>query len=101
MPYCLYVCLQDEDKIAIYGIDAGTGQLTRQAETPVAGGPSVLAISADRRVLYAGTRNHPGLTSFRIDQRTGGLTPLATVSQADAPTFLAPDRSGKYMLIAY
>ncbi len=101
MPYSLYVCLQDEDKIVGFAIDAGTGQLTRQAETSVVGGPSVLAISADRQVLYAGHRTQPALSSFRIDPETGGLTLLATVPQADAPTFLAPDRTGRYMLIAY
>jgi len=101
MPYCLYICLQDEDKILAFAIDPGTGQLPRQAEMSVAGGPSVLAISADRHVLYAGIRTQPALSSFRIDPGTGGLTLMGTVPQTDAPTFLAPDRTGRYMLIAY
>src|SRR5438067_960605 len=70
MADCLYVCLQDEDKIVRFAIDAATGGLTPQAEAPVAGGPSVLAL-----------------------QRS--------VSCADAPTFLATDRTGKYLLAAY
>ena len=52
MADCLYVCLQDDDKIARFAIDPGTGGLTRQADVPVAGGPSVTALSPDRRVLY-------------------------------------------------
>jgi 6-phosphogluconolactonase len=60
-----------------------------------------MAISADRRTLYVGHRTQPAISSFRIDQGTGGLTLLATVAQAHAPTFLAPDRTGKYMLCAY
>ena len=100
MPHSLYVCLQDEDKIRAFTIDADTGRLTPQAEVPAAGGPSVLAISPDRRVLYAGHRTAPAISSFRIDQG-GGLSPLGTVAREHAPTFLAPDRTGKYMLVAY
>ncbi len=101
MPNVLFVCLQDDDKIASFAIDSGTGQLTPKASVSAAGGPSVLAISPDRRTLYAGYRTVPAMTSFRIDPATGGLTPLGTVAQAHAPTFLAADRTGKYLLAAY
>ena len=101
MPYSLYVCLQDENKIAAFMIDADTGQLTPQAEVPAAGGPSVLTISPDRRTLYVGYRTQPTISSFRVDQDTGGLTLQGTVSQQHAPTFLAPDRTGRYLLCAY
>jgi 6-phosphogluconolactonase len=101
MPYALYVCLQDDDKIAAFAIDAETGGLTPQTEVSAAGGPSVMASSPDRRTLYVGHRTRPAISSFRIDQSTGGLTLLGTVSQEHAPTFLAPDRIGKYLLCAY
>ena len=101
MPDSLYVCLQDEDKIAAFTMDADTGQLTPGAEVPAAGGPSVLAISPDRRTLYAGHRNVPAISSFRIDQSGGGLIPLGMIAPSHAPTFLAPDRTGKYLLSAY
>jgi len=101
MPNALYVCLQDEDKVVSFVMDSETGTLTRQAEAPAAGGPSGLAISSDRRTLYVGHRTQPAISSFRIDQGTGGLTLLGTVSQEHAPTFLAPDRTGKYLLCAY
>src|SRR5260370_11077831 len=101
MPYSLYVCLQDEDKISAFSLDSGTGQLTPQAEVPVAGGPSVLAASPDRQVLYVGYRGSPAISSFRIDQGTGGLTPQGRVGTEHAPTFLATDRTGRYLLSAY
>src|SRR6516162_525912 len=101
MPNALYVGLQDEDKIVAFTIDADTGQLMRQAEVPASDGPSVLAISPDRRTLYVGHRTKPAISSFRIDQGTGGLTLLGTVSQEHAPTFLAPDRTGRHLLCAY
>ena len=101
MPDILFVCLQDEDKIASFAIDVATGGLTRQADRAVAGGPSVLALSPDRRVLHVGRRAPAAISSFRIDQRTGALDPLGSVDTADAPTFLAPDRTGHYLLAAY
>jgi 6-phosphogluconolactonase len=99
MPYSLYVCVQDENKIAAFTIDADTGQLTPQAEVMVSGGPAVLAISPDRHVLYVGHRVQPAISSFRIN--AGGLTPQGTVSSEHAPTFLAIDRTGRYLLSAY
>jgi 6-phosphogluconolactonase len=101
MPCSLYVCLQDDNKIAAFTINADTGQLTPRADVPAAGGPSVMAISPDRRTLYVGYRIQPAISSFRIDPDTGGLTLEGTVSQEHAPTFLAPDRTGKYLLCAY
>ena len=101
MPYSVYVCLQDEDKIAPFAMDAGSGQLTPQAEVPARGGPSVMALSPDRRTLYVGHRTQPTISSFRIDPNSGGLTLLGTVAPVHAPTFLAPDRTGRYLLCAY
>jgi 6-phosphogluconolactonase (cycloisomerase 2 family) len=97
----LYVCLQDEDKIVGFAIDAGTGGLTRRAEVPVPSGPSVLAISPDRRVLYVGHRTEPAISSFLIDQGDGALALQGSAASADAPTFLATDRTGRYLLSAY
>src|SRR5690242_14029330 len=101
MPDVLFVCLQDEDKIASFAIDPATGALTRQADLPVAGGPSVLALSPDRRVLYVGTRAPAAISSFRINQKTGALDLQNSVAATDAPTFLASDRTGRYLLSAY
>ena len=101
MASVLYVCLQDEDKIIAFAIDPETGRLTRQAEVAVPGGPSVLAISSDRRVLYLGQRTNPAISSFQIDQNTGALSPQGNVSTEHAPTFLATDRAGRYLLSAY
>ena len=101
MPYALYVCVQDDDKIAVFDLDPATGALTPKAPVPVSGGPSWLAISLNRQVLYVGQRNHPAISSFRIDHRTGGLTERGRVTTEHAPTYLAPDRTGRYLLSAY
>jgi 6-phosphogluconolactonase len=100
MPCALYVGLQDEDKVAVLAVD-DTGKFTPHGAVTVTGGPSVMAISNDRRMLYVGQRGGPAISSFRIDPAGGGLTLAGTASQPHAPTFLAPDRSGKYLLCAY
>ena len=97
----MYVSLQDDDKIAVFTMDSETGKLTAKSETPVPGGPSALAISPDRNVLYVGHRNVPGISSLRIDPNTGGLTKIGAVSPEAAPTFLSTDRNGRYLLSSY
>src|SRR5690242_17010956 len=89
MPYYMYVSLQDDDKIRVLTMDAETGQLAPKREVPVSGGPSPLALSPDRQVLYVGHRNVPGISSFRIDPDSGGLTQSGTVAPEAPPTFLS------------
>src|SRR5215475_10682360 len=97
----LYVGLQDDDKIVVFALDGDSGTLTKRADVAAAGGPSVMAISPDRNTLYVGCRTRPSIASYRIDPSTGSLSLLGTASQTDATTFLALDRSGRYMLCAY
>ena len=101
MPEMLYVGLQDDDKVAVFALDGDNETLTKRTEVATAGGPSVTAISPDRNTLYVGCRTRPSIASYRIDPASGGLSLLGTAAQADAPTFLAPDRTGRYMLCAY
>src|SRR5215470_8117995 len=101
MPDMLYVGLQDDDKIVIFALDGDSGKLTKRTELAAAGGPSVMAITPDRKTLYVGCRTRPSIASYRLDPASGGLSLLGTAAQADAPTFLAPDRTGRYMLCAY
>lgn len=100
MPNMLYVGLQDADKIAVFSID-DAGKLSKQGEVPAAGGPSVMAVSPDRQMLYVGQRAGPAITTFAIAPKTGGLRAAGAASQRHAPTFLAPDRSGRFLLVAY
>ena len=101
MPYYMYVALQDDNKVSVFTMDADSGKLTPQIEVPVPGGPSLLAISPDRKVLYIGHRAVPEISSHLIDQNTGGITKNGTVSPDDPPAFLATDRSGKYLLSSH
>src|SRR5262245_56485464 len=100
MPDVLYVGLQDDDKIVRFAIDAA-GKLAPSGEMPAAGGPSVFAVSPDRRVLYIGCRSTPAIESCRIDSASGALTSMKRVAIEHPPTYLAPDRTGKYLLSAH
>ena len=101
MPYYMYVALQEDNKIAVFTIDPQTGKLTPQVEVSVAGGPFTMAISPDRKFLYAGTRESTQLYSFQINQTNGGLTQNGTVSLEAWPVYISTDRKGKYVLSAY
>ena len=101
MPDVLYVALQDSDTIVSFGVDAAAGKLVPRGETPAAGGPSVFGVGPDRRVLHVGYRGTPAIESCRIDSASGALTSLGRVALEQAPTYLATDRMGKYLLSAH
>jgi len=101
MPYYMYVALQADEKIAVLTIDPHTGTLTPQGEVAVPGGPFTLAISPDRKCLYAGCRDTPQLSSFAINPANGGLTQHGAVALEAWPVYIATDRKGKFVLSAY
>ena len=83
MPNYVYVAAQDDNQIAVFTIDGETGRLTRTAEIPMPGGPSLLAIRPNRQCLYVGHRQVPEISSHRIDPATGALT--RTAARASRP----------------
>ncbi len=87
MAHYVYVSLQDDDKVLVFTMDTQTGKLTPTGEIPVSGAPSALAISPDRKVLYVGHRNSNQISSYRIDQDSGGLAQNGIVSLEAGPTF--------------
>ena len=101
MPYYMYVALQEDDKILVHTIEPQTGKLTPQAEVSIPGGPFTMAISPDRKFLYAGCRDTPQIASFQINQDSGGLTQNGTIPVEGWPVYIATDRKGKFVLSAY
>src|SRR5262249_18982792 len=101
MPSYVYVAAQDDNQIAVFTIAGATGRLTRTAEVPMPGGPSLLAIHPHRHSLYVGHRQVPEISSYHIDPATGALRRTRSVSLPDPPGFLATDRRGRYLLAAY
>ena len=97
----VYVAAQDDNKLSIFTMDEASGALTIAGEEPVSGGPSLLAISPDRRTLYAGHREIPEITSHSIDQQTGELSQTGSVTPPGQPAFLSTDRNGRFLLSSY
>ena len=71
MPGYVYVAAQDDNHIMVFTLDGETGGLTPQAEVPMPGGPSLLAISPNRQCLYVGHREVPEISSHRLTPGTG------------------------------
>jgi 6-phosphogluconolactonase len=73
---------------------------------PLAGGNSKssslpLALSTDRRVLYAALRDPPyPVYSFDIQPESGALRPSGRIELPGCPAFIAADPSGRYLLEA-
>ena len=101
MPTFIYVAAQDDDKVSIFSMDAQSGGLTLQGVETVPGGPSLLAVSPDRSVMYAGQRNDQLISSYNIDQDSGRLALTGSVTPDSSASYLATDRTGRYLLSSY
>ncbi len=101
MPHFVYVAAQDDNKVAIFTMDADNGALTHREDAPMPGGPSLLAISPDKGTLYVSHRDALRLSSHSIDHATGGLTETGSVAVDDWPAYIATDRTGRHLLVAF
>jgi len=97
----VYVAAQDDDRVSIFTMDEGSGALTLQSEVPVAGGPSLLALSQDQSTLYIGHRTYAQISSHRVDPATGGFSQTGIVETQDSPTYIVQDRTGKHLLCSF
>ncbi|MDE0325105.1 MAG: lactonase family protein [Candidatus Poribacteria bacterium] len=97
----VYLSIAGENRIAIYTFDASDGSIEFQENIDVTGSPGPLALSTCGNYLYAGLRSSREIASFRIDEETKRLSHLRTV-QLDADTcYIAPDKTGSFLLSAY
>ena len=101
MPHYVYVAAQDDNKVGIYTMNPDTGALTHQSDAAMPGGPSLLAISPDRGTLYVSHREALNLSSHRIDPATGDLTQTGSVGVEDWPAYIATDRTGRHLTVAF
>lgn len=97
----MYVSYQDDDTVSIYRVDRGSGEVALQAEIAMAGGPGPMVLSPDRQVLHIGLRGGQQLSSYRVDQSTGGLSHIRAVPLQGEPVYVSTDRTGRFVLSAY
>ena len=94
----VYVANADSREIGVLTLDETNGHVQEITRVPVTGLVFPLAISPDRRFLYAGLRSEPyGVTTFAIDQTNGALTPLSTVKLPDNMAYISTDRTGRFL----
>jgi 6-phosphogluconolactonase len=88
--------------IYAYRFDDSTGKLTALGLAAETSNPSFLAVSPNRRFLYAANENSTGsISAFSIDGAKGTLKLLNTVSSRGAgPCHVALDKTGKWLFAA-
>jgi 6-phosphogluconolactonase len=100
----LFVSLLEDQRIVTFRRDADSGSLTRVTETRCPAEPAGmagLALAPDLSILLVSFRSSGQLASYRIDHRTGQLTPLNIVEGGADPAYLLPDRTGRFLIVAY
>jgi 6-phosphogluconolactonase len=94
----VYVANAASREIGVLTLDETNGHVQEITRVPVTGDVFPLAISPDRRFLYAGLRSEPyGVTTMAIDQSSGALTPLATEKLPDNMAYISTDRTGRFL----
>jgi len=103
----VYVSNAGDPSVYVLAMNRANGDLELIENTPIPGGdkPSPtslpMALSPDRRFLYAALRSEPfTVASFAIDPTTGRLKHLGNAALAASMAYLAVDRTGKWLLAA-
>ncbi|MEZ6144484.1 MAG: beta-propeller fold lactonase family protein [Planctomycetaceae bacterium] len=95
----LLVSVSGEQRVARFEIDDTTGELVQGEGFAVNGAPGPMAISPDGRILYVSLRSTHRVASYCIEN--GGFTPLNEIDVGGSGTFIATDRTGRFLLSAY
>ena len=99
-PLTLYVSEGGDNRIAIYAMDPATGDLTRTGSRDLPGAPGSLALSPDRKHLYAAVRSTKEFATLAVDPKTGSLGEPVLVPAGFNPVYVRPDRTGRWLLSA-
>lgn len=79
-------------------LDTSSGSLKLLDKESVIGTVMPLAVSPDRRYLYASLRSEPySVTTFKIDPDKGMISPLQTVQLPDNMAYLSLDQTGRFL----
>ena len=97
----VYVANPDSREIFVLRMIAESGEMALVETVRPTGSVYFLAISPNRRFLFAALRPSPhAVASFAIDPITGRVTHLSTVPAPDSISYLATDRTGRFLLSA-
>jgi 6-phosphogluconolactonase len=94
----VYVSNADSKEIYVLSLDNRSGAVELVQKVPVAGTVMPLAISPNRRFLYAALRSHPfSVSTFEIGRTSGKLGFLSTEPLPDNMAYLSTDRTGRFL----
>jgi len=102
----VYVGCTDSNEIHVLQLDPQNGDLSPVEKVTIPGiaktaGSTPMAVSPDRKFLFAATRGEPMVAaSFRIDPATGKLSHVANGPLDGSMAYIATDRSGRFLLAA-
>ena len=93
----VYVSNVGDGDIGVYRmLDSGGLQPSARIKAATTVGP--MAVSPDRRFLYAAGRSKPyTVYVYSIDGGTGALTPLSTSPLAESFPYISLDKTGRYL----
>ncbi len=99
-PTVIYLSESGDNRIAVYALDETSGDLTRTGAVDLPGAPGPLAISADRRHLYAAVRSDKQFATLTIDPANGLLKdPVLNPAGINA-AYVHVDKTGNWLLAA-
>lgn len=96
----VYVSVQGSNIISVFNVNAN-GSLTKVEDEAVSGGPASIAISPNKKFLYVSQRTAKTFSSYSINQGTGALTFISSITALDNPVNIATDNTGRFLLSAY
>src|SRR5260370_2490585 len=100
----IYVGCTDSNEIHVLQLNPQNGDLTPVEKVTIPGiaktaGSTPMAISPDKKFLFAATRGEPMVAaSFRIDPATGKLSHVANGPLDSSMAYIVTDRSGRFLL---
>jgi 6-phosphogluconolactonase len=97
----VYVANADSQDISVLELDRSQGLLKPVETVGVAGTVMPLAVSPNKRFLYAALRSQPyRVTSFEIDSASGRLRKLGEAPLADSMASIDVDVTGRWLFAA-
>jgi len=93
----VYVSNAEDGDIGVYALNAD-GTLAARERVAAAKVVMPMAVSADKRILYAASRSKPySVHAYAIDRGTGALKLVATSPLAESFPYISLDRTGRVL----
>jgi 6-phosphogluconolactonase len=97
----VYVSNAQDGNIDAYAMDASTGALAPIGKAEAAKLVMPMAVSPDKKHLYAVVRSQPlRVLTYAIDPATGALTQKAAAPLPDSMPYVSTDRTGHWLFTA-